>query len=61
MSFEEAGQDDIGLTSWSEAGPWLAGEPGAFITVLLILVFYNGFDGIFTYHMAKKGYMAAKV
>jgi predicted Zn finger-like uncharacterized protein len=38
----------------------LAGEPGALITVLLILVFYNGFDGVFTYHMAKKGYMASK-
>jgi len=38
----------------------LAGEPGALITVLLIMVFYNGFDGFFTYHMAKKGYMAAK-
>jgi DNA-directed RNA polymerase subunit RPC12/RpoP len=38
----------------------LAGEPGSLIGVVILLMFYNGSDGLFTYHMAKKGYMRAR-
>jgi hypothetical protein len=29
------------------------------IIALIIMVLYNGLDGLLTYHMAKKGYMLA--
>jgi predicted Zn finger-like uncharacterized protein len=35
----------------------LAGEPGSLVAIVFLLMFYNGSDGLFTYHMAKKGYM----
>jgi hypothetical protein len=37
----------------------LSGDPGSLIVVCLMIFFYNGMDGLLTYHMAKKGYMAA--
>ena len=38
----------------------LAGEPGSLLVIVFLLMFYNGSDGLFTYHMAKKGYMLAR-
>jgi predicted Zn finger-like uncharacterized protein len=38
----------------------LAGEPGSLVGLAFLLIFYNGSDGLFTYHMAKKGYMLAR-
>jgi hypothetical protein len=37
----------------------LSGERANQITGVIFLVLYNGFDGILTLHMAKKGYMRA--
>ena len=37
-----------------------AGEPGSLVAVVFLLMFYNGSDGLFTYHMARKGYMLAR-
>jgi predicted Zn finger-like uncharacterized protein len=34
-----------------------AGGPENLIVAAIILSFYNGLDGLLTYHMAKKGYM----
>ena len=39
----------------------VSGEPGSVVFVCLMVLFYNGMDGLFTYHMAKKGYMKEKV
>jgi hypothetical protein len=33
------------------------GDQAGLIVALLILLFYNGFDGLLTRHMARKGYM----
>ena len=38
----------------------ISGRTENMIMALIILVFFNGFDGLLTYHMAKKGYMLAK-
>lgn len=38
----------------------LAAEPGSLVAVVFLLMFYNGSDGLFTYHMARKGYMLAR-
>jgi predicted Zn finger-like uncharacterized protein len=38
----------------------LSGDPESLIVVCLMIFFYNGMDGLLTYHMAKKGYMAAR-
>ena len=38
----------------------LSGEEGALVIALILLVFYNLLDGLFAYHMGKKGYMLAK-
>ena len=35
----------------------LSNEPGALIGAIILLIFYNGLDGLITLHMAKKGYM----
>ncbi len=35
----------------------LQGDQAGLIIALLILLFYNGFDGLLTRHMARKGYM----
>ena len=37
----------------------LAGEEGGVPFAIILLVLYNGLDGLLTYHMAKKGYMLA--
>jgi predicted Zn finger-like uncharacterized protein len=37
----------------------LGGNPDGLILAALLLVFYNGFDGLLTRHMARKGYMLA--
>ena len=38
----------------------LSGEEGTLFMALFLLVFYNLLDGLFAYHMGKKGYMLAK-
>jgi predicted Zn finger-like uncharacterized protein len=35
----------------------LQGDQASLVVGLVILLFYNGFDGLLTHHMAKKGYM----
>ena len=35
----------------------LQGDQANLVVALMILVFYNGFDGLLTRHMARKGYM----
>lgn len=37
----------------------LQGDQATLIIALIILVIYNGFDGLLTRHMARKGYMLA--
>lgn len=37
----------------------LHGDQTSLVVALIILVFYNGFDGLLTRHMARKGYMLA--
>ena len=37
----------------------LMGDQQNLILALIVLVLYNGFDGLLTHHMAKKGYSAA--
>jgi hypothetical protein len=37
----------------------LSGQKEALFAGALVLLFYNGMDGMLTYHMAKKGYMLA--
>jgi hypothetical protein len=34
-------------------------DKGGVVAAALLLIFYNGIDGLLTYHMAKKGYMLA--
>ncbi len=38
---------------------FLSGEQESLIVALILLVFYNGLDGLLTSHMARKGYMLA--
>lgn len=38
----------------------IAGGPENFMFAAILLFFFNGLDGLLTYHMAKKGYMLAK-
>ncbi len=38
----------------------LSGVVESLIGAFFLLLFYNGIDGLLTYHMAKKGYMLAK-
>jgi hypothetical protein len=37
----------------------LQGGPGSLIVPIFLLLLYNGFDALITYHMGKKGYMMA--
>ena len=37
----------------------LQGGPGSLIVPLFLLLLYNGFDALITYHMGQKGYMMA--
>lgn len=37
----------------------LAGGPENFVVAAVLLLPYNGLDGLLTYHMALKGYMLA--
>jgi hypothetical protein len=37
----------------------LQGDQASLVVALMILVFYNCFDGLLTRHMARKGYMLA--
>ena len=38
----------------------IAGGAENFVFAAILLFFFNGMDGLLTYHMAKKGYMLAK-
>ena len=38
----------------------LPGEAQNLYGIAIVLLIYNGFDGMLTYHMAKKGYMLAE-
>jgi hypothetical protein len=42
---------------WLVAAVWLL--TGGLIMAAFVLLFYNGMDGMLTYHMARKGYMLA--
>jgi predicted Zn finger-like uncharacterized protein len=37
-----------------------SGEQGVVLPAVFLLLFYNGLDGLLTYHMANKGYMLDK-
>jgi hypothetical protein len=38
----------------------MSGEVAVIPAAVWLLLFYNGFDGLLTYHMAKKGYALAR-
>lgn len=38
---------------------FLSGQKEGLVAAAFVLLFYNGMDGMLTYHMAKKGYMLA--
>ena len=37
----------------------MQGDQASLVVALIVLAFYNGFDGLLTRHMARKGYMLA--
>jgi predicted Zn finger-like uncharacterized protein len=37
----------------------ISGQAEGIVSAAILLLFYNGLDALLTYHMAKKGYMAA--